>query len=87
MHEKALFRDDEGMLYEYKYDPKAKTEFASSLTDMPSNTKVKVNFNGEEHYHKTKSGEKEWYVKISHPKMVKEQGKDEQENEEPELLF
>lgn len=84
----AVFADSEGFYYEYKYDPKSKGSFAASLTDLPIGSVVKAKFTGEEHYHKGKDGEKQYYTKMTNPKRTDIVKDDiEHETDEPELMF
>lgn len=85
----AMFRDKDGAMYEYTYDPKAKTGFAATLTGMKAGDTLTINATFEEHFHRNKkTGEEEYYWKITYPKRVySKEEQQELENEEHELLF
>lgn len=84
----ATFRDEDGALYEYAYDPKAKTGFAATLTQMKSGDTLTVKATFEEHYHRGKNGEENYYWKMIRPTRVYTKEEKEQiENEEHELMF
>lgn len=85
VYEIAIFVDSDNNRYEYKYDPKAKTNFASALTDIQKGDTLTCKFSGEDHYHKGKDDTKIHYTKLVRPEKINIDL--DKEQDEPELLF